>query len=304
MREVKLAATLKRLVDEGEFQGNRRQVCAELNITPAALSQYIRGQTMPSVEKLIAMADLFKVSLDFLMFGEDTVAGPGGVLEYGPIARYMEVSISSIRADIAAETAFVAKIGTILTDQITEAARTAARRAMTLHGMLDRVQILELERFSEDSTIVTGNLDDDIVEVNSDIERGMAAGNFITVVAENLAKKRRYHFVLSPDMPDREQVAQRYRTLLLGKGLSRKDLERCRFSVAASNLFVGFGLYTLDVDGLRRKSPVLFQYVEPYLGNGGRVGYIEPPSSPFQAFFLMDRGRQQSASEALARLCQ
>ncbi|WP_159311410.1 hypothetical protein, partial [Klebsiella pneumoniae] len=67
---------------------------------------------------LIAISDLFQVSLDYLIFGEDAVAGPTGTLDYGPLARYMEASLASSRADIAAQLAFVSKVGSIIADQI------------------------------------------------------------------------------------------------------------------------------------------------------------------------------------------
>lgn len=312
MREVKLAATLKHLVDDGEYRGNRRQVCADLGITTAALSQYINGQTTPSVEKLVALADLFKVSLDYLMFGEDVVAGPSGELEYGPLARYVEVGVDSLRADIAAQSAFVAKIGMILSEtmaeQIDAAAQAAAKRPSTLQGMLDREQILELERYSLASTIVAVDLADDIVEVNSNIERGVTASNTIAIVAENIAKKRTYHYVLSPSMRDTDSIIERYQALLRRHNLRGRqnlraaDLKRCTFTVADDEIFVSFGLYELDVASFRQQSPILYQYLEPYIGNDGRIGYIESPASPFQTFFVFDSERQKLADRELRRL--
>lgn len=301
MREVKLAATLKRLIDEGEYRGKRRQVCAELGITTAALSQYIRGQTTPSLDKLIAIAELFQVSLDYLMFGEDAVAGPRGTLDYGPLVRYVEAGLSSVRNDIAAQSAFVAKIGTIMSDQIAAAAQTAAKQSATLYGMLDEEQALELERFSEASTNVTMDMDD-IVEVRSDVEKGVTGSNFLEVVAENLAKNRTYRFVLSPDMPNRARIVEQYRALLLRKDLSRKDLERCVFSVATETFYVGFNLFRLDADSFREQSPVLYQFVKPFIGNDNTIGYIESPSSALDARFLMDAKRRRLASHALDRL--
>jgi transcriptional regulator with XRE-family HTH domain len=302
MREVKLSATLKHLIDDGEYKGNRKQVCTELGITPAALSQYIKGHTTPSLEKLVAIADLFRVSLDYIMFGEDDVAGPAGTLDYGPLARYMEASLSSVKADIAAQSAFITKIGTIMTDQIAAAAQAAAKRPATLYGMLDAEQALELERFSEASTIVTMNLDDDFVRVEGEIERGVTAGRLLAVVAENLAKKRAYHFVLPPDMPDRESLVGQYRELLLTQNLSRSDMERCRFSLAADMFYVGFCIFKLDIESLRQFSPVLHQYVKPYIGDDGLIGYIEAASRAQRGVSLMDEDRRRLASEALARL--
>ncbi|MGV9680520.1 helix-turn-helix domain-containing protein [Nocardia sp. NPDC003482] len=298
MREVKLPAVLKRLIDEGEHKGNRRQVCNELGITTAALSQYINGQTTPSLEKLIAMSDLFKVSLDSLIFGEDIIAGSSGMLEYGPLVRYVEAGLASARANIAEESALVAKIGSILADQIAAAAQAAAKRSTTLYGMLDKAQALELERYSLASTNVTMDMDD-IVEVRSDVEEGVTGSNFLEVVAENLSKNRTYHFVLSPDMPDQQTLIDQYRTLLLRKGLSREDLQRCRFSVASDTFYVGFNIFELDVESLRSQSPILYQYIRTFIGSDNLLGYIEAPSSALEARLLMDTDRRRLASKIL-----
>lgn len=302
MREIKLAATLKRLIDDGEYRGNRRQVSADLGITPAALSQYLKGQTKPSVDKLVTIADLFGVSLDYLMFGEDSVAGLSGTLDYGPLARYIESSLATARADAAAQSAFVAKVGAIIADRIDSVAQSAAKRPATFFGMLDQDQALELERYSLDSTIVAMNLDENLTRVESDIEQGVAAGRFLTVVAENLSRKRSYHFVLSPDMPDREFLIQQFRALLPGQQLSRADIERCKFSVAADIFYVGFCLYKLDVDALRKQSPVLFQYVEPFIGRDDRIGFTEPASTRHFGVSLMDENHRRLASLTLERL--
>ncbi len=303
MREVKLATTLKRLVEEGEYQGNRKQICSELNITTAALSQYLNGQTTPSVDKLIAIADLFKVSLDYLLFGEDKTAGPVGTLDYGPLARYMETSLSSMRVDIAAQSAFVAKIGAILTDRIAAAAQTAAKRPTTFYGMLDQDQALALERHSEESVIAAMDLNADLVEVDGDIEQGIAAGRFLTVVAENLSRKRRYEFLLSPHMSDREVRTRQFRTLLLRRPeLNRAEADRCTFAVAADTFYVGFCFFKLDVEGLRAQSPVLYQYVEPYIGDDNRIGFIESGSSNHTGVSLMDDNHRMLATRVLERL--
>ncbi|MEV6279101.1 helix-turn-helix transcriptional regulator [Nocardia sp. NPDC051832] len=292
MREVKLPAMLKQLVDEGEYRGNRRWVSTQLGITPAALSQYINGQTNPSLEKLLAMIELFDVSLDFLVFGPDTIGQHANA--------EAEAVTASIQADIATHSALVGKVGEILAQQIDAATRSVAKRPSTLSNMLDQKQALELERYSEDSTIVTMDLTDDIVEVDS--EQEVTAGDFLTVVAQNLAQGRTYHFVLSPEMEDHDTLIQRYRTLLLDQHLSEADLRNCRFSIGLDSFYVGCCLFRLDVDGLKRHSPVLHRYLESFITHDNYIGYIEPPSSPLRAYFLLDADRMQVATRVLERL--
>ncbi|QLY27734.1 helix-turn-helix domain-containing protein [Nocardia huaxiensis] len=302
MREIKLAATLKHLIEDGEYSGNRRLVSSDLGITPAALTQYLKGQTKPSVDKLVTMADLFGVSVDYLLFGEDNVAASSGTLDYGPLARYMEAGLASARADGAVQSAFVAKIGAILADQVAAAAQAAARRPATFTGMLDHYQALELERYSLESSIAAMDLDENVVDVEGDIEQGVAAGRFLTVVAENLSRKRSYHFILAPDMRDRDSRVRQFRALLRQHQLTQADVDRCKFSVAADTFYVGFCIFKLDVTALRKHSPVLHQYVEPFIGGDDRIGFTEPASSSHYGVSLMDASHRRLAALTLERL--
>ncbi|MFE3194809.1 helix-turn-helix domain-containing protein [Nocardia sp. NPDC059240] len=302
MREIKLAETLKHLIEAGDYSGNRKQLSIDLGITTAALSQYLKGQNNPSVDKLVAIADLFGVSLDYLMFGEDSVAGASGTLDYGPIARYMEASLASARADAAVQSAFVAKIGAILAQRIGVAAQDAAKRPLTFAGMLDHYQALELEQFSEESRIAAMDLAEDLVTVEGGIEQGVAAGNFFDIVAQNLARGRHYRFVLSPEMPRRAYYVEQFRTLLEQYGLSSSEIDRCSFSVAVQGFYAGFCLFRLDVAQLRKQSPILYQYVEEYIGSDGWIGFTESPNSAYVGVSLMDRRHRALASTTFDRL--
>ncbi|GAB2531650.1 hypothetical protein GCM10027167_40570 [Nocardia heshunensis] len=302
MREIKFAATLKHLIEAGDYSGNRKQLSIDLGITTAALSQYLKGQNNPSVDKLVAIAELFGVSLDYLMFGEDSVAGAGGTLDYGPIARYMEASLASARADAAVQSAFVAKIGTILAQRIGMAAQDAAKRSLTFAGMLDHYQALELEQFSELSLIAAMDLAEDLVTVEGGIEQGVAAGNFLKVVAENLARDRHYQFVLSYEMPEQQYYVEQFRALLEQQGLSQSKIDRCTFSVAAEGFYAGFCLFKLDVEQLRKQSPILYQYVEEYIGSDGWIGFTESPNSDYVGVSLMNKRHRALASATFDRL--
>lgn len=300
MREVKFAATLNHLV--GDARGRRQQVSSDLGISAAALTQYLKGQTMPTVDRLVAIAELFGVSLDYLILGEDSVAGPSGTLDYGPFARYMEAGLASARADAAVHTAFVAKIGSIIADRIDAAAQSAAKRPTTFSGMLDQQQALQLERFSKESIIAAMDLEEDLVTVEGEVEQGVAAGRFLDIVAENLSRKRRYHFVLSPDMPDLEISVEQFKALLGLQQLDKSDLGRCRFTIARESFYVGFCLFKLDVNSLRKNGPILYQYVQQYIGDDGWIGFTEPPSSDHLRVFLMNDHHRKLASRTLEAL--
>ena len=50
----------------------QRELAQKLHVGPSAIGMYEQGRREPSVETLIQMADLFGVSLDYLMAGRMT----------------------------------------------------------------------------------------------------------------------------------------------------------------------------------------------------------------------------------------
>ncbi len=84
-REVKFGQMLESLIERGGYSRNRKRILSKLGISGAALSQYIREQTWPSFSKLLAIADFFDVSLDYLVYGQPT----SSLIDYGPLYRYV-----------------------------------------------------------------------------------------------------------------------------------------------------------------------------------------------------------------------
>ena len=70
---------------------------------------------------LIALADFFAVSLDYLVFGEH----PGQVLplDYGPLGRYIDKALFDAQLRNDARTATVARIAQRLAEQIDQVAQ-------------------------------------------------------------------------------------------------------------------------------------------------------------------------------------
>lgn len=88
-REVKLETMLNSLIERGGYSRNRQPILDSIHVTAAALSQYTRGRTRPSFDKLTALADFFGVSLDYLVYGEPTSTP----VDPAPITRYVEQAL-------------------------------------------------------------------------------------------------------------------------------------------------------------------------------------------------------------------
>ena len=127
-REVKFGRMLESLIEHGGYSRNRKRIAGQLGVSVAALSQYIRHQTWPSFSKLLAIADLFDVSLDYLVYGQPT---GGSVTDYGPLYRYVDHALADVQARGSRHTAVVARIGRMLADQIDNvASRDTAANAI------------------------------------------------------------------------------------------------------------------------------------------------------------------------------
>ena len=53
------------------FGFTQSELALRLNLTPSALGNYEQGRRLPSIETLVLMAELFDVSLDFLITGKE-----------------------------------------------------------------------------------------------------------------------------------------------------------------------------------------------------------------------------------------
>lgn len=68
-KEYKLPEVLTELI---KTRGIRKtKLAEEINVNPAAVYGWINFEYVPRVFQIMAMADYFDVSLDYLVYGED-----------------------------------------------------------------------------------------------------------------------------------------------------------------------------------------------------------------------------------------
>ena len=98
-REVKFGRMLESLIEHGGYSRNRKRISSRLGISGAALTQYIRQQNWPSFTRLLAIADFFDVSLDYLVYGQPS--GGSSLTDYGPLYRYFDHALADVQARAA-----------------------------------------------------------------------------------------------------------------------------------------------------------------------------------------------------------
>jgi transcriptional regulator with XRE-family HTH domain len=281
-REVKFEAMLNSLIERGGYTRNRGPILESVRITAAALSQYSRGRTRPSFGKLVALADFFGVSLDYLVYGEP-VSTP---VDHGSIARYVEQALTDVQARTSRHSDLVARIGRLLVDRINDVANEIVdSRTAGIEGLIDQDEILRIERYCMQADIVATDLGPNIIAMT---DGEAVAGQFFQVVTANLARGCSYRFLLGGELSTRSDAVIRFRKLIADAVDGDRLHENCSFRRTVFPVMGGSGLYHLDTPTFALQEPWLFAQFGKYLLNGSWLGYLNRPNDDSSADMLMD----------------
>lgn len=295
--EIKFAANLQQLIRDRGYGGNRKKICRALGISPAALSLYVKGKARPKFEVLVALAEFFQVSLDELVYGRRPLAEPP--VDFGPFAGYMDQRLSTLLAGADARQVATARIAEALVRHMHEVAAQLAERAPLLAGLITDEESRLVEQHSLETCLACLRLD---YNLDASDEEAVA-GQFTTVVANNLAAGRRYTFFLPEKTRNWANVVRSLRTLLLRWHVSMEALrERCTFCTVPDLGPSGWGLYRLDRAGFGRAQPLLHERLAPFISDDGWLGYVAAPSSDLRADALMDAEHLRVARDCARRL--
>jgi transcriptional regulator with XRE-family HTH domain len=280
-REIKFGRTLERLIELGGYSRNRKKILSSLGISGAALSQYIRQQTWPSFSKLVAIADFFDVSLDYLVYGEP---GGGSLADYGPLYRYVDHALADVQARGSRHTAVVARIGRMLADRIDEVAEELASTPVAAReGLMQDEESMRLERHCRECDLVSLDLEFEVIHV----ENGLAAGRFLPVVAANLERGTSYRFLLPSDR-SWETTVEACRRLLADQIGGDRVRESCAFRLTRTPVLTGVTLYRLDTLALEAEEPALHAQIHDYLSGDDWLGCVIRPNNDSNSDILMD----------------
>ena len=290
-REVKFGQMLESLIEHGGYSRNRKRITSRLGISGAALSQYIRQQTTPTFSKLLAIADLFDVSLDYLVYGQPTGAS---LTDYGPLYRYVDHALADVQARGSRHTAVVARIGRMLADQIdTVAQELAATPTAVREGLMQDEELLRLERYCRQCDLVNLNLEFDVIQSEGEL----VPGRFLSVVAANLEKGAAYRFILPQDKQWDAHVKACRQFLARQIGGDRVR-QNCAFRLTAAPVVTGILLYRLDTTRLQAEEPAFYAQVCDYLSDDDWLGCVIRPNDDSNSDMLMDAAHVRRARSA------
>jgi transcriptional regulator with XRE-family HTH domain len=294
-REVKFGQMLESLIERGPYNRNRKKILSRLGISGAALSQYIHGQTWPSFGKLLAIADFFGVSLDYLVYGQPTSSSP---VDYGPLSRYFDHALANVKTRGNRHAAVVARIGRMLTDRIDEvAAELASTPTAAREGLMQDDELLRLERYCRKANILSMNLEFEVIDVGGEL----AAGPFLRVMADNLGRGVSYRFLLPRDRvwDTTVEACRRLLTRQIGGDRVRRG---CAFRLASAPVLAGAALYQLDTDWLETEEPVIHEQIRDYLSDDNWLGCLLRSNDDSNSDMLMAPAHTRRAQAAFDRM--
>lgn len=280
-REVKLEEMLNSLIERGGYTRNRGAILEAVGVTAAALSQYTRGRTRPSFEKLTALADFFNVSLDYLVYGEPMRAPD----DHSSIARYVEHAFNDIQSRTSRHSELVARIGRLLVDRIDEVATEILEsRAAGIEGLIGQDDVLRLERYCKQADIIATDLNPNVITLAGG---ETLPGQFFNAVTTNLARGCSYRFLLSGELTIQSDEVRSFRSLIANAVGGDRLNESCTFRTTAIPVQTGMGLYHLDAVTFAVEEPWLFAQFSKFLLNGAWLGYLNSPNDHSNADMLM-----------------
>ena len=296
-REVKLGQMLDRLIEDRGYRRNRKKISRALDVSAAALSQYVRDQTRPSFYKLLALADFFEVSLDYLVYG--LPARGGGEADYEPALRFVDLALSDVQARTSRHSAMVARIGRVLADRISEvAAELTVAPTAAREGLVQDDEMLRLESYCLRADILSLDLGFDVIQVKG----GVAAGRFLQVVASNLKTGSQYRFLVPGEEQVPESTVSAFRSLLARQIGGDQVHENCAFRRTSTPVMTGIVLYQLDDAALQAREPALHAQFSSDMVDNQWFGCVIRPNADSNSDMLLDSrhlGHARRTFEAL-----
>lgn len=295
--EIKLEEKLSELLTE--IDSSSAEIAREIGVSPASISQYRKGETQPSLEKLVALARALDVSLDYLVLGESEEAEE---VEVGPIAEHMEESLQEMQIRTTEHTALVAHVGRQLSQMLDKQVEKFLSEDSGRHlyaGIVTDTETDALEKHSEVTRLI-------LRDFSYNMSPAETPGSFFTTVANNLSRGREYQYLLPQNANDDwSSMVRNFRSLLIEQTKSETAVRNnCSFKKTDAPIFSGYGFYHLAEEDLEQEDPILYNYLHKNncMDDEGWFGYLIPPSLGGRGEPVMDEDHITNAIDLFESL--
>lgn len=283
--EIKIEEKLSELLAVSDK--SYREVADEIGVSTSSIAQYRKGQSRPSLDNLVALSQVFNVSLDYLVFGEQEEEKS---FDVDPVVRYMDQSLQDMQVRTAQHTSLVARVGRHISNNLDdEIEQYLSAHPRQYHaGVISDMETLSMEEHSEQTKLALRNFDYNLAKTQSE-----TPGRFFMTVVDNLSQGKEYQYLLPDDADvDWNESVREFRTLLEEHANNTVVVRsNCHFKVTDAPIIVGFGLYDLNVARFKDENGLLYEFLTDHchITSTGRIGYIAPPSISGRADAVMDK---------------
>ncbi len=297
---IKFAQVLTRLVEQ-RYKRNRAALALAAHVSPSALSQYVRGRATPSLAVLVDLAQALEVSLDYLVYGQDSSEGA----EYAQWAQHLEDTVRRMTSEAASLRQLVARMGIEISGRLYDVAAEIVKEAGTRGGALTATELTQVERYSSSTRIATVYLGEVLLPRETSPDAVVAPGPFARVVAANIFAGNDYIYII----PDSRQWIRRARLIVQEvkkaievnvepRTVDAAVANHLQFYVATDGLVPSYVIYHLDRVRLAEEKPLLYDLVEGFLattdemgtesrGDGHWLALVVPPNPAFDVYPLI-----------------
>jgi hypothetical protein len=249
----------------------------------------------PSMWVAVHLAEILGVSLDYLVLGREQIAPAP---EFGYLTGHLQAHIRDAHVQAAALydlTAHLgAEVGAKVADLIRSAAEELASAGVGLAGTLSPAEVVSLERCDTRTTIVTSDLESEILVLASDEgEDAAAPSTFARVLVENIAEGSHYEYIV-PDTTSLRRAALLLRQELIRlTGLGSSAVDRSLLVRHIPRGCVpGFVVHHLSLERVERRAPNLTKRVKRFVSpdpKDEKIGFVATvtPASPSNQHFSL-----------------
>ncbi|UPM43092.1 helix-turn-helix domain-containing protein [Halocatena salina] len=281
--EIKLESKISELL--ALSNETNAEIADKMGISGATLSAYRQGQARPSFDSLVSMSEVFDVSLDYLVFGENADSSE---INAGPVVRYMGESLQDSQLRQAQRISMVSNVGHRISQKLDEEIENYLSDSSTqqlFSGTMSNPQVLALEENSVEIRLLLKSFHYNLLDPQTE-----TPGKFFTTVVKNLSQGHTYRYLLPANSDDWVSVVDSFRDLLIDNMHSEATVRNnCKFRVTNTPTITGCGLYRLDMEELRSEHPVIYDFLLEHDYCSDRwVGYTIGPAESAQGTMVMD----------------
>ena len=294
-RGIKLSESLASLIRTQGFTGNQKQIAKDVGVSEASLSHYLTGRSAPSFDKLLALADYFGVSLDYLVYGTAANSSPEPARDNDYLSRQMQRALNEAGRQSARRQDLTSRLASVMVDSLTRAVDDIVKQPLREESTrtITNDDAIALEEHATEVKIVSAmsNMDQKTGRQSGTTitlpDGSVQPGPFLSVQAENIRRGIRYSQIVQGPKDEWPARVSKLRSNLRNAGVHQEQLGSTHTIKGSEYPTVGTFVILFLKDDLTDDPGVqiIRERFRPYFRKDGLFAYISIMDDLFQGGF-------------------